>query len=452
MQNIFVSAYGWQWKKRRFGGVYAHEYGLAKERERFTKENWQAFQQEQLSRILIHSYKHVPYYKENFDKLGVNISALKNISPDNISAIPILTKDHLRKFGTNTLLADIKEPEGEFFASSGSTGTPTQILFSHAMHQRWMALFECRVRNWAGVNSQTPRGMIGGRRVLPNAHSKSPFYRYNYFEKQVYFSAYHINAKNAFDYAKGIKKYELQYMTGYAMSNYLLACFFEEMKIALPQLKCIITSSEKLTREMRNMFTKVYGCKTFDGWSGVEACALITECEQGSLHISPDAGLIEILDDNMHPVKPGEPGNVYCTGFLNYDQPLIRYDIGDTMILGDDGCACGRNMPVIKEIIGRQEDVIIGRDGRKMVRFHGIFNGLNSVKQAQVVQESLDQILIKFIPASKDEHEKLIMKQRIQSQLGDVNVLFEEVENIPQTANGKFKAVVSRVALYGRSV
>lgn len=445
MQHVLVSAYGRQWQKRRFGGVYPAEYKAAKKRESFTTEQWQAFQQEQLTKILMHAYNEVPYYRSAFKEKGIDFSAIKKISPETINCLPVLTKEDLRKFGTTELLTQKREPHGAFFASSGSTGTPTQILFSHAMHQRWTAIFENRVRNWAGVGSNIPRGMIGGRRVLPGAENKAPFHRYNIFEKQVYFSAYHISAGNAPHYAKAIKKYGVEYMTGYAVSNYLLACFFDELTIELPQLKCVITSSEKLTPAMRDMFAKVYHCKTYDGWSGVEACALVTECEHGSLHISPDAGLIELLDDNMQPVKPGEAGNVYCTGFLNYDQPLIRYDIGDTMILGETHCTCGREMPVIKEIIGRQEDVIIGVDGRKMVRFHGIFNGLNSVKQAQVVQESLDEIVLKIVVVYHDEKEKEIMKQRVQSQLGNIKVIIEEVESITQTANGKFKAVVSKL-------
>ena len=175
-----------------------------------------------------------------------------------------------------------REKAGHFFASSGSTGTPTKILFSHAMHQRWMALFESRVRNWAGVNSFIPRGMIGGRRVLPTANNKPPFYRYNSFEKQVYFSAYHINRKNATDYLEGMKRYQVEYMTGYAMSNFFLARFFKEQQLNAPQLKAVLTSSEKLTKEMRQVFKEVYNCKTYDSWSGVEACGLITECEHGS--------------------------------------------------------------------------------------------------------------------------------------------------------------------------
>ena len=77
---------------------------------------------------------------------------------------------------------------------------------------------------------------------------------------------------------------------------------------------------------------------------------------------------------------PGETGEVYSTGLLNFDQPLIRYRIGDMVKLAENQqTLCGRNMPVIEEIVGRVEDTVIGRDGREMVRFHGIFINLPSV-------------------------------------------------------------------------
>jgi phenylacetate-CoA ligase len=288
--------------------------------------------------------------------------------------------------------------------------------------------------------------MIGGRRVLSISSNNPPYYRYNFFEKQVYISAYHISAENAENYLKGMQRYKVQYMTGYAMSNFFLARFFKEQKLNAPQLKAVLTSSEKLTNEMREVFKEVYGCKTFDSWSGVEACALITECEHGSLHISPDAGLIEVLDENMQPVNYGEAGEIYCTGFINYDQPLIRYAIGDSIILSDETCACGRAMPVVQEILGRNEDVIIGKDGREMVRFHSMFNGLHSVKQAQVIQESIDDLVIKIVADEKlDKKEEQLMRERIISQLGDINIYFDCVDAIPLNKNGKFQAVISKV-------
>lgn len=442
-----VSAYGFAWKKRRFGGVFESELSKAKDRENFSFEQWHAYQQQQLQALLKHAYNNVPFYKEHFAKAGLQENQLTQIDLASIKKLPVLTKSMLREFGTTNLLANQREPNGSFFSSSGSTGTPTKILFSYGMHQRWSALFEARIRHWAGVNRFTSRGMIGGRRVLPNASNKPPFYRYNYFEKQLYFSAYHISKSTAKNYVDGINKYGIEYMTGYAMSNFFLARFIVENNLQVHPLKAVITSSEKLTYEMREMFAKAYQCKTFDGWSGVEACALVSECEQGSLHISPDAGIIELLDDDLRPVGFNQPGNVYCTGFLNYDQPLIRYAIGDSMVLSDETCTCKRSMPVIKEIMGRVEDVVIGYDGREMVRFHAVFNGLSSVAQAQVIQHAIGEIIIKVVPvqSSIHEQEKQLIKDRIISQLGEVKISIEEVNEIPLTSNGKFKAVISTV-------
>jgi phenylacetate-CoA ligase len=290
------------------------------------------------------------------------------------------------------------------------------------------------------------RGMIGGRRILADANNHPPFFRYNYFEKQVYFSAYHISPVNLKNYALAFDKYTIDYMTGYAMSNYILARMFLENNIQVPTLKAVLTSSEKLTPQMRETISTAYNCKVFDAWSGMEYCGLVSECENGSLHISPDAGIIEILNSEMQPVKPGEIGDVYCTGLLNFDQPLIRYKIGDQMQLGNNQCSCGRAMPVIKEIVGRVEDIVYGKDGREMVRFHGIFVGLKTVKLAQVIQDNLHSLTIKIVPDNHlDFNEKEIIIQRVKSQLGDIDVFIEEVDEIPKTKNGKIKSVISSV-------
>jgi phenylacetate-CoA ligase len=446
VQNLLVSAYGYYWKERRMGGVFETEFKKAKERENFTAEQWAQYQDAQLQKILLHAYDHVSYYRENYSAHGLNREALKNISAGTLNKLPILSKEDLRKYGTSTLISDAREKSGHFFESSGSTGTPTQILFSTAMHQRWFALLEQRVRNWAGVSSVIPRGMIGGRRIIPNANNQPPFYRYNFFEKQVYFSAYHINAKNAANYLEGIKQYSIEYMTGYAMSNFFLARFFKEQEMKLPSLKAVVTSSEKLTAEMRQVFKDVYDCKTYDGWSGLEACGLVSECEHGSLHISPDAAIIEVLDKEQRPVETGVAGEVYCTGFVNYDQPLIRYAIGDEMILSNNKCSCRRAMPVVQEIVGRTEDVVISSDGREMVRFHSVFNGLHSVKKAQVIQETAGNILIKVVTTGNLlKADAVLIEQRIESQLGKININILEVEEIPLNKNGKFQAVISRI-------
>jgi phenylacetate-CoA ligase len=426
--------------------LFPAAYKAAKDRENFTQEQWARFQQEQLQKLVSHAYQHVPYYNAAFKKAGLTINAIQQLDLSRLVTLPVLSKDDLRKFGSTTLLSDGREKNGSFFSSSGSTGTPVKILYSHAMHQRWFGIYEARIRNWAGVSSFIPRGMIGGRKIVSGASNTPPFYRYNYFEKQAYFSAYHINPLNARNYLEGLQKHRVEYMTGYAMSNFFLARFIKENHLTAPELKAVLPSSEKLAPEMRHLFKEVYNCKTFDSWGSVEACGMVSECGHGSLHINPDAGIIEILDKGLNPVEDGVAGDVYCTGLLNFDQPLIRYKIGDSMIRSSEPCACGRNMPVIKEIVGRIEDVVIGKDGREMVRFHSLFYGLEKIRKAQVIQESVERIEIKIEAGSPlSAAEENIIRQRVISQLGEIDMAITRVDFIPLNRNGKFQAVISKV-------
>lgn len=446
IQNLAVSAYGYQWKKRRFGGIFEAELRAFKERENYTAEQWVNYETTKLRELLIHAYQTVPYYQSSFKNASLSLDSLRAINLETISRLPLLEKNDLRLFGKSRLVSTRPEKGGEYFASSGSTGTPTQILFSHPMHQRWSAGFEARIRHWADVDRFTPRGMIGGRRVVPDADAKRPYYRYNFFEKQTYFSAYHISQNTVDDYLAGMIRNNVRYMTGYAMSNYFLARFIEESNLRAPNLQAVITSSEKLTQEMRDTFRKVYQCKSYDSWSGVEACGLVSECEHGSLHISPDMGIIELLDENGNPVKPGDVGEVVCTGLLNYDQPLIRYRIGDSMRLGDKECSCGRSLPVITEIMGRMEDLVTGKDGREMVRFHGVFVDLPNLIEGQIIQWDLQNIEIMVVTnGSLTLQEEEVIRRRVTSQLNDIQITIRQVDSIPRGANGKFKAVISHV-------
>jgi len=400
----------------------------------------------ELRKLLCHAFKTVPFYNKKYTYHGFNTSSFTKFELEDLPLLPVLSKQDLRKFGTTTLISSKKDKKGAFFSSSGSTGTPTKILYSKTMHQRWTACFESRVKNWAGVSHHNIRGMIGGRRIVPEGLGKPPFYRWNIFEKQVYFSAYHIAPANVENYLEGMKKHGVEYMMGYAMSNFFIAKFLLDSGFEVPRLKAVVISSEKLTPEMRQIFEQTYQCRAFDTWSSVEACGQISECEHGSLHISPDIGILEFLNKKNQNAVPGEQAEIVCTGLLNQSQPLIRYRISDIAILSQDKCPCGREMPTVKDIGGRIEDIITGKDGRKMVRFHGIFINIPKIKEAQVIQHTLQdfEILIKT-----DEpllaSEEAIIQQRMESQLGVINLKISSVQEIPKGQNGKFKAVISHL-------
>lgn len=447
LQNMAITIFGLTWYKRRFGGIFKEELEKCVARDQYTSDQWKSYQQEQLRKILVHAFRTVPYYTHLFKEAGLSEEQLAAFNIDSLPTLPFLEKQTFRELGTTTLLSTQPEPNGEFLYSSGSTGTPTKTLYSTNMHQRYFAVFESRLNYWAGIDYKVPRGVIGGRRIIREGVSEGPYYRYNYIEKQTYFSAYHISAKTAANYVEGMIKNKVEYMTGYASANYFLARFIEEAGIKAPKLRAVLTSSEKLTPEMRNTFRRVYGCETFDSYNGVDLCNLISECEHHSLHVVPDAGIVEIIHPDGTPCKPGETGEIISTGLLNFDQPLIRYRMGDYITLSaNQQCKCGRSMPVIDEIVGRMEDTVIGPDGREMVRFHGIFINVLCVVEAQVIQHTLDRFEIRMVVSKAPSEEELaLIRKRMFSQLGEIDLEINILDEIPRNANGKFKAVISHV-------
>ena len=448
IQNLMISAYGYKWRQRRFGQKFSLYLKEAKEREFFTFEQWHTYQKENLRKLLVHAFINVPFYQRKYTSAGVELSDLKNLELPDLKHLPFLEKDELRTFGTTSLLSP-KLSKGIFISSSGSTGTPTRIYMPLYFHQQWTALMESRVRNWAGVTYDTPRGMVGGRRILPEYQAREPYYRYNYFEKQTYLSAYHLSPGTVSNYLKGLFDNKVQYLTGYAMSIFLLSKFTADKGLVAPKLKAVITSSEKLTNEMRGTIEEVFQCKTFDSYSGCEACGLISETPEGVLTVSPDAGIMEFIRNDGNYSYPGEAGEIVSTGLLNYDQPLIRYRIGDVAtVSSDQSHVAGRQMVRIEEIEGRIEDFVVTRDGRSMVRFHSLYIDIPGLKTGQLVQNNYDHFTINLI-TDKKIYDRLYaektLKKRLESQVGNVQVVFNYPERIATNSNGKIRAVISEL-------
>jgi phenylacetate-CoA ligase len=361
--------------------------------------------------------------------------------------LPLLEKDLLRADASAFLRADMQPSHPQIFLTSGSTGTPISSYYTVPELRRSLALREVRSAGWAGVSFGMPRATFSGRMVEPDPESKGPFYRYNAAERQVYFSAFHLRLDTAHQYMQALKRHKIEWGTGYAVSFYLLAQFMLEKHIPPPNLKAIITTSEKLTPEMRVAMERAYRCKIYEEYSTVENAIFASECECGRLHVSPDVSVVEILRPDGSPCSEGEAGEVVVTTLSRAYHPLIRFRLGDVAVWDEKPCPCGRQMPVIKEVIGRIEDVIIGPDGRQMVRFHGIFVNQPHVREGQIIQETLDHIRVRVVPTHNfGDPDIQDVIQRVQQRLGrDVTVSVETAASIPRTKAGKFQAVVSRL-------
>ncbi len=167
--------------------------------------------------------------------------------------------------------------------------------------------------------------------------------------------------------------------------------------------------------------------------SGIVAAA--SDCEHGRLHLWPEIGFVECLDENS-PVERGEAGELVCTGLLNIDMPLIRYRTGDRASLGTEAdsepCECGRRLPRIRGIHGRMDDVLCTSDGRKVGRLDPVFKADMPIQESQIIQESLERIRVRYVPgrgftSKSADH----ITRAVREHLGPVEVILEAVEQIP---------------------
>lgn len=442
-QNLAVTAYGLGWYWKRLGPGFDAMTREFRSRETWSSADWRRWREARLREVLSEAAERVPFYRERWTD-----GQRKAARAGDLASLPLLEKSHLRGREACFLNADRKPRKPLVFHTSGSTGTPIATHWTTPELRAAMALREARSAAWAGVSFRLPRATFSGRSVVPEAMSKGPFHRFNRVEKQVYFSAFHLSPDTAEQYVEALHRHRCVWLTGYAVSYYLLARLMLEQGLKAPaHLRAVITTSEKVTVDMRRVMERAYGCPVFEEYSTVENISFAGACEHGRLHVSPDAGEVEILRADGTPCDPGEPGEVVATGFLRRYQPLIRFRLGDEASWDSEPCPCGRRLPVLKEVLGRLEDVIQGPDGRQMVRFHGIFVDLPSVREGQIIQDALDRIRVKVVIAKGwDAASEREVVRRVQARLGSgVQVQVDPVTSIPRTASGKFQAVISRI-------
>lgn len=437
-----VSTYGVYWHWARFGGdSKKHKRGY-QEREYFSTEKWSEYQQQKLKELLEICLTQVPYFRDTWSK-----STQLAVKNGYLNGIPLLEKDPIRS-NPNLFRRQDMNPFPKFvFHTSGTTGTPIISTFTLSELRNSMALREVRSANWAGVSFKDARATFSGRMVEPDPQQDKDIYRYNVAEKQVYFSAFHLKPQTASRYVNALKKHKVIWMTGYAVSFYLLAKYILDQNLKVPPLQAIITTSEKLTEEMRLVMQKAYQCRVYEEYSTVESALFASECEHSRLHVSPDVGIVEILRPDGTPCQQGEIGEVVTTCLIRSYQPLVRFRLGDLAAWDPEPCPCGRQMPVIKEVVGRIEDIVTGPDGRQLVRFHGIFVDQPHVIEGQIIQESLTNFTVKIVPTSGfSELDVLDIQKRMHLRLGEgVEIKVEQVQEIPRTSSGKFQAVISKV-------
>jgi phenylacetate-CoA ligase len=454
-QNLGLSFYGLAYRQERLGGAFPEYVAGFRERDHWSAERMGEYTQRELRRVLVHAFREVPYYQSHWSKAGIAQADLEQMTVADLARLPVTPKQDLRSAPEEFVARDVAARHKlRRYQTSGSTGTPVTTICTAADHRRFIAAREVRSFGWAGSSVRRSRSTLGGRLVVPTGTAGPPFHRYNRAERQVYFSAFHIAPANVPDYVAAFNRYRPQLLTGYAYAHYLLARMMIEQGVTLDyEPDVAVLSSEKLTPEMKRVIQQAFRTRAYEEYGMVENCVLVTECEQGRLHANADFGILEIVDGNGLPVPAEVRGRVLGTSLLAEAQPLIRYEIGDVAVWSADGCSCGRDqLPVIEEIVGRLEDVVVGPDGRELVRFHWVFVDLPHVLEGQIVQEALNRITVKLVTTDGyTQAEEQLIRRRFAERLGPLHLNIETVPSLPRTERGKFRAVISRLPVGSHS-
>ncbi len=445
VQNALVSAYGLKLYRERYGRIskgFLDELLLS---QTYSPDQMRDYQSERFVRLARHAIRTVPFYQAWSSDSGVRPDDIRSI--DDLGLFPIMTKDILRSDPDRLLSSEAPAKKHLIsLQTSGTTGTPLTIYCTKRDRTHHYAFFS-RLRAWFGLPPRSKRATFFGRIIqLPEQHSP-PFWRHDLAQRNLLMSSYHLSEANLAHYYEKLVRYRPEEIIGYPSSIYAIAQHILQNRLPMLKPRLIITTAETLLDYQREAIETAFESTIVDQYGCAEMAVFASECEHGTMHVHPEHGIVETVDEDGRSVV-GKPGSAVVTGLINMTMPLIRYAIGDRITLAgpDARCDCGRPFQIISEIEGRIDDVLYKRDGTPIGRLSPVFKGNPSIVEAKVIQETSGDLTIKLVttPLFSDTDRNWLtgeMQRRVGTGL-DVNI--ELVDSIARQPNGKFKAVESR--------
>lgn len=435
MRSSAVSLHGFHLRSWRFGPETPRLIEGALERDHWTQQQWQDWQEERLAYVLHRAATCVPYYREQWAERRRKGDSS---SWEYLENWPVLEKEAVRSH-PRAFVADDCETRRMFCGhTSGTTGTPIDLWRSRKTMRTLYALSTARTRGWHGVKQKDRWAKLGGQVVTPGRQSEPPFWVWNSALKQLYMSTYHLAPNLIAHYLDALVKHRIDYLFGYTSSIFALAQEAVRLKRTDLKLKIVITEAEPLFEHQRRVISEAFQCPVRETYGMGEVVTAASECESGTLHQWPEIGHVEVLGETGR-VSDGEFGELVCTSLLNADMPFIRYRLGDRgRLTTHASCECGRTLPAIDVMEAGSYDLLITQDGRRILGLEDVFFNM-PIRQAQIVQERLDLIRARYVPAPgfTAESARSII-DAVQARMKGVQVILEPVGEIPRAANGKF--------------
>ena len=406
----------------------------------------QAYQLKRLRTFLADIGQQVPYYRDLFARTGFSPENVRSTA--DLGALPFLTKADIR---ANTEALKAKDAKGlSRFNTGGSSGEPLVFFIgtervSHDVAAKW------RATRWWGVDIGDPEIVVWGSPIELGAQDRVRAVRDALMRTEL-LPAFEMSASRLDGFIERIRARRPRMVFGYPSAISHIARHARDKGVRLDDLgtRVVFVTSERLYDHQREVIEATFGCPVANGYGGRDAGFIAHECPSGNMHVTAEDIVVEIVDAAGQVLPAGEAGEIVVTHLATRDFPFVRYRTGDVGVLDDAPCACGRGLPVLKEIQGRSTDFVVAQDGTVM---HGlsliyVVRDLPSVAAFKIVQESLTLTRVE-IEAGEGfgEADSASIRAGLRARLGQgVEVDVQLVPKVAAERSGKFRYVISKVS------
>lgn len=409
----------------------------------WSRDRLAAFQLAALQNLLRHAAATCPYYDETWRAQGLSADAVQSLA--DFARWPLITRETIRRqrlrMRTTLPLPRLTK------ATGGSSGEPLQFDLDHGSNDRRTAMMY-RGYGWAGGAPGTKQLFVWGGHVgnVP-AWKRWKAALHHRLDRHLVLSCFEFTPDKMRRHLSRWNAYRPEVIVAYTNPLYEFARFIQQAGLPVTPPRSIIVGAEKLHDFQRATLEQVFQAPVFETYGSREFMLIGAECDRhAGLHLSQENLLVEIVDDDGQPTPPGQEGNVVVTDLFNYGMPFVRYVNGDRAVAGFETCTCGRGLPLLKKVAGRQLDTLETPDGRKIPGefFPHLIKEFPSVRRFQVVQESPACIAIKLVAdGGFTLADRELLLREVRKCAGDVVDLdLRFVDDIPLTGAGKHRVVV----------
>jgi len=428
------------------------EYLEALERSQWlSRDALEQLQTEKLNHLLRVAAQHSPWHAERFAGAGLDVSR-GEVSLSDLQRLPSMTKrdardnvEHIRWQGV---------PGGAFpYNTGGSSGEP--LLFYYG---RWRqasdAAGRIRARRWWGVEPGDPEVYLWGAPVELQKTDRIKTLR-DRMLNQLVLNAFEMSERNMDEYLEALQAFNPKCLYGYASSIALLAARASArgLRPQLPRLRVVCTTGEPLYPHQRALIEQTFGVPAANEFGSRDIGFTAHETPERQLLLMSESIILEVLDQEGRPVRPGVMGEAVMTGLCSDAQPFIRYRTGDMVRMSPEPSRDGRGLHVLSEVSGRTTDFIVRPDGTVMHALAVIYvlRAVEGIAEFKFIQHDLRDVEVLIVPGPGwSDAARAAVVAGLGKRLGsEVRIAVRVVDGIAPEASGKYRYVVSRVAPQG---